>query len=76
MLLGSAILAALAGGAVGFWLGKRQTPPPARPMRNAAAAIDAALDLAPAAMRLLANPIVRTLAIRVLMRQIAQRIER
>jgi hypothetical protein len=74
-MIGGGIAAAFAGGAVGYWLGKRHAPRPARPLHKMASTIDAAIGLAPVAMHLLANPIVRALAIRVLLRQIRRRID-
>ena len=73
--IGGGILAAFAGGLVGYWLGKRHAPKPARPVRHVASTLESAMDLAPVAMSLLANPIVRALALRVLMRQISRRID-
>jgi hypothetical protein len=74
-LIGSGVAAALVGGAFGYWLGRRHAPRPARPVRQLASTIDSALDLAPVAMRLLANPLIRALAVRVLLRQLSRRIE-
>ena len=75
LTIGGGIAAALAGGAVGFWLGRRSAPRPARPVRRLAARFDSAIDLAPVAMQLLGNPLIRTLAIRLLMRQLGRRID-
>jgi len=74
-MIGGGVAAVFAGGVVGYWLGRRHAPKPARPVRHLASKIGSALDLAPVAMHLLANPIVRALAIRVLLRQIGRRIE-
>jgi hypothetical protein len=74
-MIGGGIAAALAGGAVGYWLGRRHTPRPARPLRKMAERFESAVELAPVAMHLLANPIVRALALRVLLRQISRRID-
>jgi hypothetical protein len=73
--IGGCVAAACAGGAVGYWLGRRHAPQPARKARHLASTIESAMDLAPVAMHLLGNPIVRALAIRVLMRQIGRRID-
>ena len=75
MVIGGGIVAALAGGAVGYWLGKRHAPRPARPIRTVARTVDSVVDLAPVAMQLLANPLVRALAIRALTRQLSRRID-
>jgi hypothetical protein len=75
-MIGGGIAAAIAGGVVGYWLGRRHAPRLARPGRHLASTVESALELAPVAMHLLANPIVRALAIRVLLRQIGRRIER
>lgn len=75
VLIGGGIAAALAGGAVGFWLGKRRAQRPARPIRNVGRTVDSVMELAPVAMHLMANPLVRALAIRMLLRQLSRRIE-
>lgn len=75
MMIGGGIVAALAGGAVGYWLGKRHAQRPARPIRRVARTVDSVVELAPVAMHLLANPLVRALAIRALMRQLNRRID-
>ena len=59
--------------ATGSGSGTRQRP--ARPIRNVAATVDSVMDLAPVAMHLLANPLVRALALRVVLRQINRRID-
>ncbi len=59
------------GGAVGFWLGRRTAP---RPVHRAAINFESAVALAPVAMQLLRNPLIRTLAVRVLVRQLGKRI--
>jgi hypothetical protein len=59
------------GGAVGFWLGRRSAP---RPVRRAAVNFESAVALAPVAMQLLRNPLIRALAVRVLVRQLSKRI--
>ena len=74
-MIGGAIASAFVGGAVGYWLGKRQAQRPARPGRRLAGIIESAMDLAPVAMHLLANPLVRALALRMLLRQLKQRID-
>jgi hypothetical protein len=75
MLMGGAVGAACVGGAVGYWLGKRRAPARTAPLNSFASSLNAAVELAPVAMQLLGNPLVRTLAIRMLMRQISQRVE-
>lgn len=74
-IIGGCFASAFVGGAVGYWLGKRRAQRPARPVRNLAATLDSAMDLAPVAMHLLANPLVRALALRMLLRQLKQRID-
>jgi hypothetical protein len=76
MMAGGAVAAAVVGGAVGFWLGKRRAARPVRPVRRFASTVDSAIGLAPVAMNLLANPLVRTMALRILVRQLSKRIER
>ena len=74
-LIGGGIAAALSGGAIGYWLGKRRAQRPARPIRHAARTVDSVIQLVPVAMHLLGNPLVRALAIRMLLRKIGQRID-
>ena len=74
-MIGGGLASALVGGAIGYWLGKRHGQRPARPIRKVGATVDSVMDLAPVAMRLLANPLVRALAVRMLMRQLKQRID-
>jgi hypothetical protein len=74
-LIGGGIAAAFAGGAVGYWMGKRHAGRPARPLRRVVATADAAIELVPVVMHLLTNPLVRALAIRILLRQISRRID-
>jgi hypothetical protein len=74
-LIGGCIASALIGGAVGFWLGKRQARRRARPIRHVGETVDSMMDLASVAMHLLANPLVRALALRMLLRQISRRID-
>lgn len=69
-LIGGAA-AVLAGGAVGYWLGARRSLQPARKIQRKASAVNHAVELLPVAMQLLANPMIRTLAIRMLMRRLA-----
>jgi hypothetical protein len=72
--IGGGIAAVLLGGAVGFWLGRRTAPKPLRPVRRTAATFESAVALAPVAMRLLANPLIRTMAIRMVIKQLNKRI--
>lgn len=74
-MIGGCIASAFIGGAIGFWLGKRRAQRPARPIRRVARTVDSVMDLAPVAMHLLANPLVRALALRMLLRQISRRID-
>ena len=69
MLAGCAA-AVLIGGGVGYWLGARCTHQPARNIRRAASRAENAVELLPVAMHLLANPVVRALAIKMLMRRL------
>ena len=70
LLVGGAA-AVLFGGAVGYWLGARRSQQPARKIKRAASTAEHAIELLPVAMQLLGNPMVRTLAIRMLMRRLA-----
>jgi len=76
MMIGGGAAALALGGSVGYWLGRRPAPKPKAPrrLRHAASTAEAALDLAPVAMQLLANPVVRSVAMRMLLRQITRRI--
>lgn len=69
LLYGSA--AVLLGGAAGYWLGARRSERPTRKLKQTASNVEHAVELLPVAMRLLANPMVRSLAIRLLMRRLA-----
>ncbi|MCC7366895.1 MAG: hypothetical protein IT306_00640 [Chloroflexi bacterium] len=69
VLMGAA--AVLFGGAVGYWLGARRTRPAARKAQRTAARVEQAVELLPVAARLLANPVVRTLLIRMVMRKLS-----
>jgi hypothetical protein len=74
-MIGGAFASAFVGGAIGYWLGKRRAERPARPIRQMASTVDSVMELAPVAMHLLANPLVRALALRMLLRQLKQRID-
>jgi hypothetical protein len=73
-MIAGGVAAVVAGGAVGYWLGRRSAPPAPRKIGRAAATFESALELAPVAMNLLSNPLIRTLAVRMLVRQIKNRI--
>ena len=62
------------GGAVGFWIGRRTAPRPTLPIQRAAATIESAAELAPVALSLLKNPLIRAMAVRILVRQLGRRI--
>jgi hypothetical protein len=70
-MLAGGTAAVLFGGAVGFWLGRRSAP---RPVHRAAVNLESAVALAPVAMKLLSNPMIRALAIRLIVRQFSKRI--
>ena len=70
LLYGSA--AVLLGGVAGYWLGARRAPQqPARKAKHVVSNVENAVELLPVAMQLLSNPVVRSLAIRLLMRRLA-----
>ena len=75
-LLVGAVVSGLIGGSIGFWLGSRRAPKRTKPIANFASTVGSAAELAPVAMHLLANPLIRTLAVRILLRQLARRVER
>lgn len=66
--------AILFGGAIGFWLGRRTAPRPTKPVRHAAATLESAVALAPVALNLLKNPLIRAMAVRIIVRQLSRRI--
>ena len=74
-MIAGGIASAFVGGAIGYWLGRRRAQRPARPIRNLSTTIDSIVDLAPVAMHLMANPLVRALALRMALRQLKQRID-
>ncbi len=74
MLIGGGIAAALLGGAIGFWLGGRRVSRAPAKVRHAASTADSLIELAPVAMHLLSNPLIRTLAVRMLVRQVTSRL--
>ena len=74
-MIGAGLVAAFLGGAVGYWLGKRQAGRPARPIRKAARTVDSVIELLPVALRLLENPLVRALTMRMLLGKISRRID-
>jgi hypothetical protein len=74
-LLGG-LAAVTAGGAAGFWLSRRSAARRRRPIRRVASRVEATAGLIPLAIRLLANPVVRTVLARIIMRQMRRRIGR
>jgi hypothetical protein len=66
-------VAVLGGGAIGYWLGRRSTTQRRTQVRRAASSVNAVVELAPVAFHLLANPIVRALVLRMLVRKISPR---
>jgi hypothetical protein len=73
-LIGGGIAAILVGGSIGFWLGRQTPSRPIARLRRTAATLESAIELAPVAMQLLANPIVRAMMIRLLIRQLSRRV--
>jgi hypothetical protein len=74
--LAGGLAAVTLGGVVGYWLSRRRATPSARQMRRTVARVEAAADLAPLAIRLLSNPVVRAFVVRIILRQISRRIGR
>ncbi|MFN8634644.1 MAG: hypothetical protein U0893_12370 [Chloroflexota bacterium] len=72
-VLGGGAAAVLVGGTIGYWLGSRRAQRSPRAVRRAASTLDSAVALAPVAARLLANPLVRTMLVRIVLRQITRR---
>jgi hypothetical protein len=70
-MLAGGTAAVLLGGAVGFWLGRRTAP---RPVQRSVVNLESAVALAPVAMRLLKNPLIRAMAVRLIVRQLSKRI--
>jgi Tfp pilus assembly protein FimV len=75
-MIGGMIAAALAGGAVGYWLGKRRAQRRPKPLQLIASRLSSSRGFAPTLMHLAASPIVRALAIRIMMRQISRQVHR
>ena len=75
-LLVGAVVSGLIGGALGFWLGSRRAPKRTKPIANFASTVGSAVELVPVAMQLLANPLIRAMVVRILLRQLARRAER
>jgi hypothetical protein len=73
-LYAGGLVAILLGAAIGFWLGRRSALRPSRPVRRATSTVAAAADLAPVALRLLSNPIVRALVVKQAIKQFSRRI--
>jgi len=74
IMVAGGVTAVALGGAVGYWLGHGPGTPARRKVGRTARSIDTLLELAPIAVQLLGNPLVRTLAIRMVMRQIRGRL--
>jgi hypothetical protein len=74
MMIFGGIAAVLLGGAVGYWLGNRSVARRTAKVRHAASTADSLVALAPVAAHLLRNPLVRTLAVRMVMRQLTSRL--
>jgi hypothetical protein len=70
-MLAGGTVAVLLGGAVGYWLGARRSSPPVRKAKRTVSTTESAIELLPVAIQLLANPVVRSLAIRLLLRRLA-----
>jgi hypothetical protein len=71
--VGGMIGATLLGGAVGYWLGSRRRPKPVGSLHHLAATVDSAAGLAPIAVRLMANPLVRAMVLRAVAKQLSKR---
>ena len=65
--------AAICGGGVGYWLGRRSMTQRRAQVRRATSSVSAAAALAPVVLRLFANPLVRALVIRMLVRKMSAR---
>ena len=73
-MLTAGLGAVVLGGAAGYWLASRHDRGRVRPVREAVSSVKYAIELAPVAFQLLANPLVRSLAIRLLTRQLGRRL--
>jgi len=62
--------AVLVGGCMGYWLGRRPEPRRLSGPRRTASRVESAMELAPVALKLLANPLVRAMLIRALARRL------
>jgi hypothetical protein len=65
--------AALGGGIIGFWLGRRSAARHHKPVLSTSSSVGAAAALVPVVGQLLANPIVRGLVLRMLVRKMTPR---
>ena len=66
------LAALLFGGMIGYWLGVRRSQQPVKKIKHAASTVEHVAELLPVAMQFLGNPVIRTLAIRLLMRRFAR----
>jgi hypothetical protein len=73
-MIGGMIAAALAGCAVGYWLGKRRAKRRPKPLQLVASRLRSSSRFAPTLTHLAASPIVRALVIRMMMRQFTGRL--
>lgn len=64
---------ALVGGVLGYWLGGRRASKNPKPIRKAGHALDSAVDLVPVALRLIENPLVRDIGMRMLVKQLTKK---
>jgi len=74
VLVGGGISAALIGGLFGYWLGSRRAARTPGPVRHLAATADSLVALAPVAVSLMQNPMIRALVLRLLVRQVTSRL--
>ena len=66
------LAAVLFGGMIGYWFGVRRSQQPVKKIKHAASTVGHAAELLPVLTQFLANPVIRTLAIRLLMRRFAR----
>jgi hypothetical protein len=69
-LIAGGAVAILLGAVVGFWLGRRSATRPQRKLKRAASSVESAGELVPVALKLLSNPIVRSLIVKQTVRQL------
>lgn len=72
-LIAGGALAILLGAVIGFWLGRRSAARPQRRIKRVASSVESAGELVPVVLKLLSNPIIRSLVVKQALRQVNRR---